>query len=228
MKESFYIPQDCIPNKQSRILVRHYSSVDHDLLPSHPTVLGMSLQLSSRGEVKALALATSEDVLLISPNSKSNISPTDSLLADILTCKSFPLAGFDMARMALHLSNDWNYQVRGVDISDALSLAGDKRSPSNCVGSKLGVNVDSSRIDEVWKIDAVATAVCIRAWISAVSVLRLFVVTILITELLLSQYLRTILLRNFLLSENRHPATEQTSLFRLSCSYYWLTFSRRN
>src|ERR1700728_4642189 len=143
MKESFYIHQDCIPNKQPRILVRHYSSVDHDLLPSHPTVLGMSLQLSSCGEVKALALATSEDVFLLSPDSKSNISPTDSLLADMLTCKSFPLAGFDIARMALHLSNDWNYQVRGVDISDALGLAGEKRSPSNCVGSKLGVNVDS-------------------------------------------------------------------------------------
>ncbi|KAI0090550.1 P-loop containing nucleoside triphosphate hydrolase protein [Irpex rosettiformis] len=183
-----YIFHNIFPLSPQQLPVHSFSSQDTDALLSairQTTAphLGISLQLSVDGRVKAIAFAT--------PNEAFYVTLQGSVRGDIATnadkraLKSDKtLAGFSMARIALHIHRDKRWHVNGVDLSSLLVSTSERPLyPSDFIQKKVSSDVNRRQVNALWYPDAASVddddddddegdeamrRVCLRAWISAV------------------------------------------------------------
>ena len=134
-------------------------------------VLGVSLRLASDGTVDAVAFATPTVVFYLRSAGKqamSSNSKTKAELGRVLDNAHCVLAGFGMARIALHLHRQYGVHVRGVDLSTLFALSTRKpQSPAEVASAKIHPDVRRHRIHALWYHHD-ERDVCLRAWLSAV------------------------------------------------------------
>ncbi len=138
-------------------------------------VLGLSLELSDKGQVKALAFSTTKEAhhisFDISARGKGKQMSSDNDLSDLLSGRRGLLAGFSMARIALHMHRELGYHVSGVDLSTLCSPS--TRCPwypAEYLSKKVVHDVDRFSVNGLWhsdRGDQAVERVCLRAWISA-------------------------------------------------------------
>ncbi|PSR72750.1 hypothetical protein PHLCEN_2v11445, partial [Hermanssonia centrifuga] len=161
--------------------VYRYSSRDlsyaaKSIINSGYDTLGLSIELSDEGQVKALAFATVEEVYHIS---FKNLTPggkrpgKDLSFFNLLSGRRGLLAGFSMARIALHMHRELGYHVSGIDLSTLFSKS--TRCPwypAKFLSMKVDPDVDSFRVNDLWcrnsedELEALER-MCLKAWISA-------------------------------------------------------------
>lgn len=164
------------------------------VLENGPAVLGVAVRLASNGAVNAVAFATSAEVFFVdiastsaglstdastsrgskvsvipnnyNYNSNSQHTNTKSTcgLDGLLHNPRCMLAGFSMARIALHLYRQCGLAVRGVDLGSVFPRM---RNAAEFVAGKVHQDAPKYRIHALWCHQQVHD-VCLRAWISAV------------------------------------------------------------
>ncbi|KAI0712798.1 P-loop containing nucleoside triphosphate hydrolase protein [Cerioporus squamosus] len=132
-------------------------------------VLGIALRFSSGGVVDAVAFATPDVVFYLSSRGTSavpNKARTD--LARVFDDPRCVLAGFGMARIALHLYRHFGVHVRGVDLSTLFARSTrTPQTPAEFASNKVGPDINRHRIHALWYHHE-EHDVCLRAWLSAV------------------------------------------------------------
>ncbi|KAG5734510.1 hypothetical protein E4T56_gene5962 [Termitomyces sp. T112] len=130
--------------------------------------VGFSAQHNSEGRVEFLALATVEEVLLISADKPSELLTNDKPFEDLLRGDSFTLVGFDMGRLVSRIANDLNLRVRGIDLSTAFRAnTWDPPLPSDVVKSRLFQGANPALIDGMWIDEQGPRELGLRAWLAA-------------------------------------------------------------
>lgn len=173
-----FIYQDLIPEHlahvphriRSRQLTWQGCKVVHDhILDNGPEVLGISLCLSTYGKVDAIAFATSSDVFYIDARAPCKGGhELEELLNNNSRCV---LAGFGMARIALHLHRHCGVHVHGVDLSTLHALSTrSPQSPAELASVRIHDDVRKHPIHALWYHHK-QQDVCLRAWLSAVYVI---------------------------------------------------------
>lgn len=200
---TMHIVQDVLPSRYPTLPARCFNSKEIDSLLSAirhtgATYLGTSLQLSAEGHVEAVAFATTNEAFYVTlqgsargesathaskakPNSTALSSRgTTNLMTAITSGLGITLAGFSMARFALHVHRDKRWHVNGVDLSSLLVSTSERpHYPSDFISKTFDPDINRRSIDALWYPDpddddeAATDRVCLRAWISAVLVLSL-------------------------------------------------------
>ncbi|KAF8064440.1 P-loop containing nucleoside triphosphate hydrolase protein [Lyophyllum atratum] len=174
------ISQKLIPNRPESIPVRTFSrrlagaaAAGIRRLPDETLCLGLALKRSPTGRVATLALATVHDILVISVDAEQrrDILPRDEPFKQLLRGENCTLAGFDMARLAVRISDDLKLSVSGYDLSTAF-VADTRRPlrPSQVISDKIHTGVDKAVVESLWNDDNDVLShrdVCLRAWLSA-------------------------------------------------------------
>ncbi|KAI0343425.1 P-loop containing nucleoside triphosphate hydrolase protein [Trametopsis cervina] len=195
------IKQNILPNTQERYIHAHHFTVNRideliAMIPSATNVLGFALQLSSEGRVDAIAFSTLDEAFYVvlqrsfqsetalgstayQANRKGDAAPrsppSPNLVFEVTEHLGAVLAGFSMARLALHIYRDKGWPMRGIDLS-SLSRSQEERplSPAEFLEKKVSASVKRRGADVLWYPDdseddeEIANRVCLRAWLSAV------------------------------------------------------------
>jgi hypothetical protein len=173
ISQDLILTSDALPTIPVRQFTRRHAGVAARLIAGLDALsLGISIKQSASGTVELLALATRNEICLISlqSDSRSGLLPFDEPFEKLLRGDSRTIVGFGMARMAVHLFRGLQYRVRGVDLSTLCS--GSTRNtwrPSKLVVDKLSQAVNQSALDNLWDRNDMQGIkdVCLRAWISA-------------------------------------------------------------
>lgn len=198
-----YITQDLLPSKSRQLLARHFDYRDVDAIVSaiqqtDAPYLGISLQMSAKGDVEALAFATANEAfyLKLQDSVRSGIDTnwrtgvdTDwragSVAASRVKSRNIAstitnrlgkvLAGFQMARIALHLHRDVRWHVKGVDLSTLLVSSRERTHyPSDFIYKKIDTYTRRREVDSLWYRGAdnedSMRRTCLRAWVSAMCI----------------------------------------------------------
>jgi hypothetical protein len=171
------ISQSLIPNLPRtipvRLFTRRQAGNAAEILESRgDAFLGLGVSLSRAGEVQHLAVATPKEILVIAAEvDRSCLLPHDKPFQNLLASNtSSTLVGFEMARLAIHLSRDLKTAVCGIDLSTlCTSNTREPWRPSKLVSIKLCPTAKGFEIDSLWFGNAEKDhrEVCLRAWISA-------------------------------------------------------------
>ncbi|RPD58077.1 P-loop containing nucleoside triphosphate hydrolase protein [Lentinus tigrinus ALCF2SS1-7] len=160
-----------VPSRISiRNLTPHTSgAITKHVLDSDTEVLGVSLRLSSNGAVDAVAFATPDVVFYISSSGHQNISSkARTELKPVFDNPGCALAGFGMARIALHLYRHFGIHVQGVDLSTLFARSTRApQTPAEFASDRIHPDVHRHRIHALWYHHG-DKDVCLRAWLSAV------------------------------------------------------------
>jgi hypothetical protein len=163
------LQQYILPGYPPTVPVYHFrhgqsAEVLRRLLNLNPATVGLSIRLSSKGIVDCLALATSQEVLLVKLETGST-----ELISLAFDGSRFTLAAFDMAQLALHIYRNLKQRVQGVDLSTLMAPSTRKPwQPSRFV-QRFFPDVRVIDIDQFWDGDRECgfQEICIRAWLSA-------------------------------------------------------------
>ncbi|KAJ7213060.1 P-loop containing nucleoside triphosphate hydrolase protein [Mycena pura] len=151
--------------------------------------IGISTQLSSDGRLKRLALATCNEVLLISVDSNAQtwLKMRGTALAELLMGGPV-FVGFGIAHIALQIHRDIRAHFsNAVDLSTLCSPSSRETwAPSKLVGTRLCHTASFSKIDRLWyggggdSDEFSEREIALRAWISALYVgpLRALILTL--------------------------------------------------
>lgn len=177
-----HISQDFLPTKPRSFLARRFRATETadavialKNLEASASCLGISLHISAKGHVDAVAFATPEDALYVElrRSSGSDIArkPKVPALTTVPTCT---LVGFSMERIALHIHRDHAWPLAGVDLTTLLPK---KRVylPGDFLSEKVSQDVHRKRVNRFWYPDSEGNAMertCLRAWVTAVYVRR--------------------------------------------------------
>ncbi|KAK0476953.1 P-loop containing nucleoside triphosphate hydrolase protein [Armillaria novae-zelandiae] len=177
LKQSF-LPQEC-----REIRIRHHSrrqaaSAAEVLL--NEKCLGISIvQARAGSDVEYLAIATPEEVAVISLSHNYGILPKDEPFRALLSAKYPVLAGFNMPRLSICLFCHLNYHVQAIDLSTFRSkTASNPYYPAKLLCETMAMKVDGFAVDSLWndRLDEeeheTIRKVCLRAWISAIIIKR--------------------------------------------------------
>ncbi|OSC98823.1 P-loop containing nucleoside triphosphate hydrolase protein [Trametes coccinea BRFM310] len=155
-----------------RLTRGNWAVVDQRMYDEDASVCGVSLRISREyGDLDAVAFATPTDVFVItltdtgpSPNASQDGNP----LLHILDGSRCLLAGFGMARIALHLYRQWTIHVEGVDLASLFHIKDSKlQTPADFASRRIDPDVDTHKIHALWYGDSIED-LCLRAWLSAV------------------------------------------------------------
>lgn len=171
-----HVAQDIIYSAPRKIPVRHFSRRQAEeatrlLGECEPGPIGVSIK-QSNAAVTELALATPTNVFLISlePNGRG-LYPPESAFTRLLVGGDYStLVGFDMARLVVRFYRELRLHVQGVDLSTLYARSTrEPWPPSKMIDSKLGSAIGGTSVDDLWRRGDGQdhTAVCLRAWISA-------------------------------------------------------------
>ncbi len=203
-----YISQNVLRSRDSRLFVHQFDDSDIDeilsaLLDNDTPHLGISLQFSAEGHVEAVALATTNEAFYISlqgsargenaPTANKRVlkgpgktgpastmsTKTPHITTLITTRLNKVLAGFSMAKIALHLHRDQGWNVSGIDLSTLLVSTGERPLyPSDFLDKISEPSPNKRQINTQWYPDNYddegdyeyenMCKVSLHAWISAV------------------------------------------------------------
>ncbi|KAI0915361.1 hypothetical protein AcV5_003854 [Taiwanofungus camphoratus] len=172
--DSSYIEQELIPSSNNRISLRRFSHRQSDvaaqlLCDLVPAVLGMAIQLSKEGTIDAVAFATESRIFLVVVDSHvaTSTRPKCAGFAAVFANAACPLAGFGMARLALHIHRDLGYHSQAVELGTLFSVSTRKPwSPSRVVSERIYPDVNRHAIHALF-YGHNERDTCMRAWISA-------------------------------------------------------------
>ncbi|KAK0216388.1 P-loop containing nucleoside triphosphate hydrolase protein [Armillaria fumosa] len=121
-----------------------------------------------------LAIATPQEVVIISLSDDSFTFPNDESLCTLMSVKKPILAGFHMPRLSIRIYCHLKHHVQGIDLSTFLSKPPRNLSyPSTLLSKISSSKIDAFAVDSLWndKLDESLgeniRKVCLRAWISA-------------------------------------------------------------
>jgi hypothetical protein len=135
-------------------------------------VLGVAVRLSAKGHVNLLALASPDRIYLLTTGSTdAEKFPANASLGELLGGSCTTVAGFEMAKLAIHIYNDLQCDVRGVDLSTLFSPCPRKAwEPSDFAAKRMSSDINSHNIYNVWDDSNEKRSgdhACLRAWFSA-------------------------------------------------------------
>lgn len=142
--------------------------------------LGISIVQSRVGsDVEYLAIATPEEVAIISLSDNDGILPKDKPFRALMSAKQPVLAGFNMPRLSICLFCHLKYHVQAIDLSTFRSkTAGNPYHPAKLLCETMSMKVDGFEVDSLWndRLDEeeheTIRKVCLRAWVSAIIIKR--------------------------------------------------------
>ncbi|KAJ2982194.1 hypothetical protein NUW54_g10782 [Trametes sanguinea] len=154
------------------IRVHHITQNDWGVIAQHvydkhASVCGVALRISrDYGDLDMVAFSTPADVFAVTLGTTSH-SPKASQgrgpLARILDGSRCVLAGFGMARIALHLYRQWSLHVEGVDLTSLFPINGSKlQTPAEFASRRIHPDVDIHKIHALWYGDTVKD-LCLHA-----------------------------------------------------------------
>jgi hypothetical protein len=162
------IPQDIRYRRYSR---QSANDAAHLISGLSSRVLGVDIQLSSRGSLEAVAFSTYEEVYIVSVEGDTykRRQSEDFKAFKALLRGSCLLIGFEMDKIALQLASSFCFHVPGIDLSTLLS----RKTKIPWLPSKLvekmisNAKTKGSQIDDLWVSSGDWRDLCIRAWIAA-------------------------------------------------------------
>lgn len=169
------LEQDIIPSISPRLYVyshhiSHAGRVAKILRDRNRPTIGISIQLSNRGNLDAIVLSTGPYVHYVSCDDEE-VDEENFFLSKLLNSQFGTIVGFNMARLAIHIYRALGVNSSGVDLS---TVHPDCRTrlwnPSELVLRKLYPHVDKHKLDSLWygkNGDTASRDACLRAWISA-------------------------------------------------------------
>ncbi len=153
-------------------------------------VFGVSVRLSKRGAIEALALATPTTVFLVSLNEVgtqqsshkgASASSKHAKLRDVLEDPRCLLAGADIARTVLLLHRNTGAHVRGVELlALPAESSGKPPSPADLASTYLSPRTGRRRIHALW-LRGSNDDMCRKAWILAWYVSNRYVIYLTLT-----------------------------------------------
>ncbi|KAI0740540.1 P-loop containing nucleoside triphosphate hydrolase protein [Earliella scabrosa] len=165
------LPSHCAPQRISlhRLTTRTCSVVAKHILENDVEALGVSLRVAQDGALSAVVFATSTNVFFVDLAGTGGAkSGRLNDLQGLLCHSSCVLAGFGMARIALHLYRHCGLSVKGVDLSTLYaSSTRTPQSPAEFVSTRIYEGVSRHQIHKLWYRDE-ADNLYLRAWLSAV------------------------------------------------------------
>ncbi|KAI0359441.1 P-loop containing nucleoside triphosphate hydrolase protein [Trametes cingulata] len=134
-------------------------------------VCGVSLSLSKENGGVDVAFSARMDVFhfALARDAESAGARGRSTLAPILNGSLCAVAGFGMARLALHLHRQTGLHVEGVDLATLPAVSGSTKpqTAAEFAESRIHPDVDRNRIQALWYEDNMEN-LCLRAWLSAI------------------------------------------------------------
>ncbi|KAF9459527.1 P-loop containing nucleoside triphosphate hydrolase protein [Collybia nuda] len=131
---------------------------------------GLSVTLATSGEVGLIAVATSQEVFLLSVGANKGPPLLNEQFKDLLSgASSSTLIGFEMARLAIQINRDLGTPVCGIDLGTLFSGTRNPWNPGELITNKVCPQAKSSNVNSIWGsgFDGDEETVCLRAWISA-------------------------------------------------------------
>lgn len=184
--ESSTIVQKIIPDRGtcsrlsvSKFIARDSSFAAQAIQSLGATKLGLATQLSEEGNVEALVFATCDSVIYLKYPTTSATQTTQSIassLAPILSGQVCTLAGFSMARQAVHIWRDLCCRVSAVDLSTVCAPSTrEPWSPAKFVKDRVCPGANKFDILELWypteNDEVKIERICLQAWLAALCVL---------------------------------------------------------
>ncbi|KAK0445637.1 P-loop containing nucleoside triphosphate hydrolase protein, partial [Desarmillaria tabescens] len=176
------LKQSLLPQERAEIRIRHYprrqaASAAEVLLSEK--CLGISIVQATGCDMEYLAIATPDEVAVISLADKYSIFPKDEALRTLLSAKQPILAGFNMPQLSIRLFCQLNYHVHAIDLSTFRSKSpSHPYYPSKLISETMATRFDGFAVDSLWNdrlneaIDESIRKVCLRAWISVIILAR--------------------------------------------------------
>ena len=165
------LPSHCAPQRISlhRLTTRTCSVVAKHILENDVEALGVSLRVAQDGALSAVVFATSTNVFFVDLAGTGGAkSGRLNDLQGLLCHSSCVLAGFGMARIALHLYRYCGSSVKGVDLSTLYaSSTRTPQSPAEFISTRIHEGVSRHQIHKLWYRDE-ADNLYLRAWLSVV------------------------------------------------------------
>ncbi|TFK82323.1 P-loop containing nucleoside triphosphate hydrolase protein, partial [Polyporus arcularius HHB13444] len=152
-----------------KLTLQTSGAIARHVLDNDVEVLGVAVRLSSSGAVDAVAFATPDVVFYLdSGGTHASMNKARAELERVLDDPRCVLAGFGMARLALHLYRHFGVHVQGVDLSTLFARSTrTPQSPAEFASDKIHPRVNKHRIHALWYHHE-ERDVCLRAWLSAV------------------------------------------------------------
>ncbi|KAK0482998.1 P-loop containing nucleoside triphosphate hydrolase protein [Armillaria luteobubalina] len=172
------LKQYILPHERREIRIRLYSrrnagSAVEALL--REKCLGVSMVHAPGSDMEYLAVATPQEVVIISLSDDGFAFPNNESLCTLMSVKKPVLAGFHMPRLSIRIYCHLQRHVQGIDLSTFLSKPPRNLSyPSTLLSRVSSSKIDAFAVDSLWndKLDESLgeniEKVCLRAWISAV------------------------------------------------------------
>lgn len=171
------LDQDILPSRPRHLSVRQFTANDWpDIVQAlevagQTEFVGISIHLSAKGNVDALAFAAAEKILYIALGKPCSSGDAQKRTAVSLTKPtSRPLAGFAMERIALRLYHDHHFLLHGIDLA---TLRPTRLSPADFIRTNVDRQVCVASIYKLWHATGgidVMKSTCLKAWLSSVYV----------------------------------------------------------
>ncbi|KAK0433858.1 P-loop containing nucleoside triphosphate hydrolase protein [Armillaria borealis] len=170
--------QYILPHERREISIRRYSRRDAGSAVEallREKCLGVSMVYAPGSEMEYLAVATPQEVVVVSLSDDNITFPNDESLCTLMSVKKPALAGFHMSRLSIRIYCRLKCHVQGTDLSTFRSKSPRKLSYPSTLLSKISSNkINAFAVDSLWndKLDESLgeniRKVCLRAWISAI------------------------------------------------------------
>ncbi|KAK0471193.1 P-loop containing nucleoside triphosphate hydrolase protein [Armillaria novae-zelandiae] len=172
------LKQYILPHERREIRIRLYSRRNAGRAVEallREKCLGVSMVHAPGSEMEYLAVATPQDVVIISLSDDGFTFPDNESLCTLMSVKKPVLAGFHMPQLSIRIYCHLKRHVQGTDLSTFLSKQPRSLSyPSTLLSRVSSSKIDAFAVDSLWndKLDESLgeniRKVCLRAWISAV------------------------------------------------------------
>ncbi|KAK0189342.1 P-loop containing nucleoside triphosphate hydrolase protein [Armillaria mellea] len=173
------LKQYVLPHERREIPIRRYSRRDAGSAAEallRENCLGISMVHAPGNEMEYLAVATTQEVVVISLSDDIAFS-NDESLCTLMSVKKPVLAGFHMPRLSLRIHCHLKCDVQGIDLSTFQSNSPRKPSyPSQLLSKISSSKINAFAVDGLWNdkleesLGENIRKVCLRAWISALIV----------------------------------------------------------
>ncbi|KAK0216394.1 P-loop containing nucleoside triphosphate hydrolase protein [Armillaria fumosa] len=170
------LKQHILPHERREIPIRRYSRRDVGRVAEallREECLGVSMVYAPGSEMEYLAVATPQEVVIVSLS--DDTFSNDTSLYTLMSVKKPILAGFHMPRLSIRIYCHLKCHVQGIDLTTFRSKSPRIPSyPSRLLSKVSAGKIDAFAVDSLWNdklnepLGENIRKVCLRAWISAV------------------------------------------------------------